>query len=295
MVDVAPASDAVPTAWQPLTFGGVARFGSASIGRLWLVQGLFAVAAAATIVWFAASAWAPLIRDGMDRLPAAGAIRNGKLEWPDATTVRVADNRFVAILVTPSIDSNPGQVSDLQVEFGATEIKLRSIFGFLALPYPAEWNFAINRATLEPWWGAWRPAVYSGIGMGVVFSLFLGWSTLAFLYMWPARLLALFADRPVTLWSCWKLCGAALMPGALVMTLGIFFYGLQRLSLPTFLVFMPAHIALGWVYAFVAPMRLPKIREANSPGTGRNPFLDAGAPVEETGERKAANPFSRVD
>ena len=48
-------------AWQPLTFGGVARFAAASLWRLLMVELVFALMVAATVVWFVQQAWVPVI------------------------------------------------------------------------------------------------------------------------------------------------------------------------------------------------------------------------------------------
>lgn len=271
-MDASNAPDSTRNAWQPLTFGGVARFARAPIGRLWLVQSMLAVAAAATIVWFVSASWAPAIREGIGRLPNQGGIRSGLLEWPDAGITRLAEGRFLTILATPGAESNPGQVSDLQVEFADSVVKVRSVFGFLAFPYPSGWSIDLNRTALEPWWGAWRPAVYAALFGGVVVILFATWWCLAFLYALPARLMAAFTARSATLWQCWKLCNAALMPGALTFTVAIGLYGLQRLSLPTLLVFVPLHIGMGWIYVLVAPGRLPGIEVTADGGDSPNPF-----------------------
>jgi hypothetical protein len=254
----------------------VARFACAPIGRLWLVQLIVAIAAGGTLVWFIATAWEPSIREGIRRLPNQGGVRGGQLEWPDVGNTRLAEGRFLTWMATPGVESNPGQVSDLQVEFGDAAVKVRSFFGFVALPYPRGWSIEVNRTALEPWWGAWRPAVYAAVFGGGVVGLFVAWWVLAFLYAFPARLMAALGGRSATWWQCWKLCGAALMPGALIFTLAIGLYGLQRLSLPTLLVFVPLHLGIGWIYVLVAPGRLPRIESASAEEAPANPFEAQG-------------------
>lgn len=67
--NVAPKPDE-PQAWQPLTFGGVARFARAHLARIYLMQILFAAISGGVCIWFFATAWSPVIDPG----DLAGAI-----------------------------------------------------------------------------------------------------------------------------------------------------------------------------------------------------------------------------
>ncbi|MBT3842134.1 MAG: hypothetical protein HOF61_08130, partial [Verrucomicrobia bacterium] len=69
------ANDRPKEAWQPLTFGGVARFAVASRWRLLAVELVFAFLVAATVVWFVQQAWLPVIDEAIKQMPPTGEIR----------------------------------------------------------------------------------------------------------------------------------------------------------------------------------------------------------------------------
>jgi hypothetical protein len=69
--------------------------------------------------------------------------------------------------------------------------------------------------------------------------------------------------------ASWKLSGAALLPGALLMGAGIFLYGFGFLKLVSFVFVFAAHFVLGWIYLFVSLLFLPGISE---PKPKPNPF-----------------------
>ena len=260
-------------AWQPLTFGGVASFAEASIGRLLLLELVVASIAAASVMWFCATAWFPAIREAIARLPATGEIRNRQLEWAGPSPVRLVDGTFLSIVVDLEGTGETGQVADLQLEFGKTELKLKSLLGYAAFPYAAGSIMDLNRSDLEPWWGARQPAILAGIGALVVAGLFFSWIILATLYMGPVRLLAFFADRAVSGIGCWRLATAALMPGALFLSGAIFLYSFRRISLVGLMVASGLHLLVAWVYLAFAPRKLPRLDS-----TGRvagNPFTAA--------------------
>jgi hypothetical protein len=57
--------------------------------------------------------------------------------------------------------------------------------------------------------------------------------------------------------ASWRLCGAALMPGCVFLTAGIFVYGLGFLDLVQLGVAVAAHLVLGWVYVWLGIRKLP--------------------------------------
>ena len=71
-------------------------------------------------------------------------------------------------------------------------------------------------------------AGFAGVGgLGYIFGLLLTWALLATLYFFPVWLVAFYTDRDLNFRASWKVAGAALMPGALLLTLGIVLYGFR--------------------------------------------------------------------
>jgi len=259
-----------PFAWQPLTPRGVAAFAPATLSRLLLVELIVAALAAGVIVWLLAIAWFPTIRQAIRQLPEQGAIRNHHLTLPLNGAQTLAETNFLMIVVDLEKQRNATQTSDLLVEFHKTNIQICSLFGCVVFDYPDGWNFEFNRPKLTPWWEAWEP-IFLGLAAALVIGgLFLSWALLATIYCWVVRLLGFFKDRDLNWRSSWRLASAALMPGALLFTAGIFGYGLGFVDLIRLVLLFAVHLAVGWVYLAISPWYAPQL-----PGVlqrGVNPF-----------------------
>ncbi len=260
----------LPRAWQPLTFGGVASFASATFTRLWMVQLIVSFLVAGSAVWLLETGWFPVIGRAIGALPDQAAIRNRQLEWPAPASASLAEDSFLSIRVDLEGAFPNGQSADVQLVLGKTELKMQSLLGFVAAPYPAGWTVSLHHADARAWWGAWRSFLLIGAGLVVVLALFLSWFALACLYCLPARLIAFYLDRTVTWRGCWRLAGAAVLPGAIVMAGAILLYAVHRLDLVGLLFAWLLHVLIGWVYVAYSPTRLLRLV---APATPRgNPF-----------------------
>jgi len=262
-------------AWQPLTPRGVAAFARAPLRRLLLVQFLFALLAAIAVVWFLRTAWFPTVRQAIENLPAQGEIKSGKLKWPADSPQLLADGHFVAFDVDTNHSGLLRSPAQVQVELGQDDIFFYSLAGYREWPYPAEWNFGFNRAALQPWWGAWEPPIQWLAFAGTLGWCLVSWWVLATIYFLPVWLSGYFANRDLTLRQSWKLAGAALMPGALVMILGIVFYGFAVLDLVQLAAAVVAHFLAGWVYLVWSVCLSPKLSAKTA--SPENPFAEKAA------------------
>ena len=100
------------------------------------------------------------------------------------------------------------------------------------------------------------------------------WTVLATLYFLPVWLLALFANRDLNGRGSWRLAAAALMPGALFMTLTIAAYGLGLLDLVYLGWCFSFHFIIGWIYLLA---RTPRVNQR--PPSGHRATLVAGRRV----------------
>ena len=107
---------------------------------------------------------------------------------------------------------------------------MRSLSGCAEMRYPAKCIISFNRKELKPWWGAWQPALLAGTALAVVGGLLMVWLVLETLYAVPVWLLAFFANRDLRLHEACRLAGAALMPGALLMSVAIVLSGISRVA-----------------------------------------------------------------
>ncbi|HXR04319.1 MAG TPA: hypothetical protein VN836_06380, partial [Verrucomicrobiae bacterium] len=141
--------------------------------------------------------------------------------------------------------------------------------GYREWNYPPGWIVSFNRTDLEPLWDAWRPDILAIATGAIIAGLMLSWAVLATVYFFPVWLVCFFADRELNFRQCWRLAGAALLPGALLLAAAIAFYGLGALDLIQMSFAFGAHFVLGWIYLFISPLFLHRV----SPVEKRNPFL----------------------
>jgi hypothetical protein len=256
--------------WQPLTFGGVAGFARAPFARLLKVQGGVALLLAASVVWFLDGSWFPEIDQAIANLPARSQIRNRRLEWGGASPVVLAEGQFLAVTVDLEAGGKLTRSVDLQLDLGREEVRVRSLLGYLPLPYPPGRTLTLDRVEAQAWWGAWRNFLLIGAGVVTGVGSFISWMMLALVYSFPVRTFAFYLDRQVSGWGSWKLAAAALLPAAVLMTAAIGLYRFHRLNLIGLLFAWLVHWVVGWIYVCLAPLRLP--RTAGTHSQGKNPF-----------------------
>jgi hypothetical protein len=267
----------------------VAAFARAPRGRLFFVEILVALLASATVVWFLHTAWFPTIRKAIGQLPGRGVIERGQLDYPSDGPALLAETDFLALRVIVEGRTSSDR-ADIQIEFDRAHARLCSLLGCWTRPYPRDYRLAFNREELVPWWGAWRPIFLGLAAVLMGFTLLSLWAALATVYAPVAWVMGYFADRDLSLAGSWRLASAALMPGALLLTLAILSYGLRLLDLPRFMIFAALHVAVGWVYLALAPLALPPASEAEAPARPANPFGVPDAPVPAEGDAPSDKP-----
>jgi hypothetical protein len=266
----AGSADAPPGAWQPLTFGGVAAFADARMGRLLAAELVAAIMVAVCGVWFLHRAYCPVILQAIQKMPDTARVTQGALQGVPATLM--AESKFLAIAARPRSGGDIGQDADVQIELRQNDFCAGSIFWpdwGLNFPYQQGKALNLGRSNLEPWWSAWQPVLLTAVGAGTVVFLLLTWAVLALIYMAPAKFIAWFADRNLSWAGAWRLASASLLPGAAVLTGAIILYGWSVIDLVGLSFFFTIHIILGWVYVVGASCKVTRLFPANS---NRNPF-----------------------
>ena len=287
-----PSGDQYPGAWRPLTPRGIAVFARASFSRLFLIFCLMGLVAAGTVVWVVSVAWFPVISSAIDHLPQEGQIRNGRLNWTGETPQILAENRFLALAVDLDHSAQTRSPAHLQAEFGQTDLRFYSLLGGWVTTYPKDYVIGFNVEELKPRWGAWAPMILALAALSSWAWFLVSWAALATIYCLPAWLLGLYANRDLTFLGSWRVAGAALMPGALVMSAAMLLYGFGQLDVVQFLAAFVLHFVIGWVYLVLGVVAAPKIVAEQA--VKANPFNPPGA-QEQTGQasRKTdeTNPF----
>lgn len=263
------AAPSVPTAWEPVTPRGIAAFAQARLGRLLLVQFLTALLLGGTVAWLLHHGFFPTVTSAIEQLPEQGEIRDGTLQWTNRSPQILAGGNFLSLAVDREHSGTVRSLADFQIEFGQTNVLVHSLLGYVATAYPQGWIIAFSRPELSPRWGAWRPVVLALAVAGMVGYLFASWWVLATIYCGPLWLVGLFTNHELTLRASWKLAGAGLMPGALVMWLAIVGYGLGQLNLVRLGFALALHLVVGWVFLAGSLFYVPRLGEANLPA---NPF-----------------------
>jgi hypothetical protein len=256
-------------AWEPLTPRGVAAFARAPLRRLLLVQLIVALLAAGVVVWFLYRCWFPTIGDAIYGMPAEAEIRAGILNWAPPSPTRLAEGRFLAIAVDLNHTGEARSPTHIQIEFGQTNLSVYSVLGRLQSAYPPNGLLPFNRTVLWPWWGAWAPAILAVAAGSVAAGLMVLWAALATLYSLPVWLTGFLIDRECSLGGSWRLAGAALMPGAILMCAALFMYGWGSLDLLSLAVAAGMHLLVGWAYLLLGLLRLPR---RVAPMAKSNPF-----------------------
>ncbi len=260
-------------AWQPLTPRGAAALARASWARLLLVQFIVAALIAASVVWFLSTHWFPAIRAAIQQLPSQGEIRSGRLAWPNESPQALAEAKFLAFVVDLNHVGQARPPAHILVEFGQDNLRIFSLLGYAELRYPKEKVIAFNRTELEPWWGAWAPPILWITAGITIIGLMVGWTLLATVYALPVWLIGFFTNRDLNLNQSWKLAGAALMPGGLIVAAATVLYGVGVLDLVQFLAFMGVHFLTGWIYSSITPFFVPRLPSTTAargnPFTGR--------------------------
>ncbi len=256
-------------AWEPLTPRGVAAFAHARLGRLLVVQFVVAVLAAIAVDCFLDLGCFPTITAAIKQLPDQGDIRTSQLKWHGESPALLAEGGFLAFDVDLEHTGQIHSPAQVQIEFGRETVRVFSLLGYREWNYPPGWIVAFNRTDLEPLWDAWRPDILAIATGAIIAGLMLAWAVLATVYFFPVWLICFFADRELNFRQCWRLAGAALLPGALLLAAAIAFYGLGALDLIQMSFAFGAHLVLGWIYLFISPLFLPRV----SPSEKQNPFL----------------------
>jgi len=257
------------SAWQPVTFRGVAAFAHANLRRLLLVQFVVALLVAGGVAWLLHAGFFPAVNAAIAQLPPGSEIRSARLDWRGESPRLLAEGRHLSLAVDLEHSGEARSLAHFQIEFGRTNVSVHSLLGYAAVNYPGGWVIAFNRAELEPSWGAWRPVLLAAVMAGVVVYLMVSWAMLALVYCGPVWLLGFFANRNLDLRASWRLAAAALLPGALAMLVAIAGYALGMLDLVSLGFAFAAHFVVGWIYLGASPFLVPSLDQLNG---GKNPF-----------------------
>jgi len=271
--------------WHPFTPRGVAGAVRAPRWQLWTALGATAALSVLSVTFFLSHCWSPVIEEAIQQLADGGLLRKGVLQpGGERTNVMLASNRYLAIALDWTAVGARDQASDVRVILQIDRALFCSLFGCATISYRGLGDMPVGRTETGAWWQAWRPAIYSSIGLGQVLFLILSWWVLGIAYAWAIRLFAFYLDRDVDFSGATRLAQAALIPGAIWLTVAVYFHAQGWLSLIGLLIVLVMHLPIGWIYAGLACRQLPRRPDV----LPHNPFQ----PMTETPGAAERNPFS---
>tara|TARA_B100000287_G_scaffold226061_1_gene213293 strand:+ start:440 stop:1354 length:915 start_codon:yes stop_codon:yes gene_type:complete len=251
----------------PFTPQGVASFSQTKWSRLILWQTGIALLVTLSVLLLLSQQWAPILNESIEKLPDEGGLNHGILAWPENQTGELAGNQFLEIVVNPN-NQHHDKNADLQIEFQEDRWVLRSIFGFVELPYSQE-KFLLDRTTQIPWWGSRRPFVFLGISCIVGLIYIIASLLLGLLGIWPLKTIVFFANRKNNFSALWRMATAAWLPAGIFLGVGSLCYALEIMVLLKLLILTLFCLLIGIFYLFLAVFYLP-----HTPSSIENPFYE---------------------
>lgn len=285
MLAAMPEPAAATRPAQPFTPAGVAAF---QTRPTWQVP-VWWLAVAVLAVLVVRAAWSGTWEAALDQAahalpPSAGSVTDGRLFWSNATPVlTLHSGPFLGVAVSPDDPTAQGRTADVQLVLHRRGAVFGSLLGTLTVPYPRDFHLPLDTVTTPGSWAGWRGPVRQAVGAATAIALPASWTLLASLYAPVLWLWCLVRGRRATLGGCWRMAGAALVPGALVMLGAVGLYALGGLRLEGLLLAQPLHLLPGWILCLLAPRHLPP----RTGPAGPNPFTGDTAPPPAAG----GNPF----
>lgn len=301
--DPAPAHPVTATrGWLPLTPNGVAAYAQAPLQRVIVLQAISATVCTLVFGWLLVSSVFPTIQEAVKHLPEQGMVTLGELKIAEDAIVPhpLAASTWLALDVDATSGAARNPSRDVDIVFARNGIRLISALGTSRIPYPPHWYFPFNRVDLLAAWEAWEAMLYGALLLATFIGLIVSWWILATMHCLLPRILAYFTERDLSLNGAWKLCAASLVPGAILMIVGLIALELDALGGVQFALLFVIHFLVPIVYSLLGTCHLaPSPRKA---ARAHNPFGPAPSASEETGSassspapRKPANPFARID
>lgn len=283
-------------AWQPLTGGGIAKFSTASVIRTFFLQAVFSGLITLVVVWSLRQAWFPAVRAALPRLPTSGAeIRSGKLVWPDAEAVLLAERPQFSVSVNPTGTGDAGRAGDLRVEFRPSALRLEGLLGHQELPYPPDFALSLDRTGASAAWLAWDWPILALLLLGGFLIVWLWVGLLACVGAPPGLLLGWVLGRQLTLGGAWRMAVASGVTGWGCLCLGSILYATSWVRLPGLAIAILSQPIVAGLAFIWGTVRLPRAATKARATAARNPFQAGPADSSNAGgsakRPKAKNPF----
>lgn len=269
----------------PSSFGGVAALARRPARWLVVWQLSTATLITAVILWSVEMTWWRALRRAADQLPDRAEITGGTLRWTEPRPRILYQDPFVSWVIDPGGRREAGLASDITISLESHQLSVRSLLGRTTFAYPTDHRLEFGRLAVSGWLDAWEAPIRGGLAVVVFGGLLVLWNGLALVHGLVAWLAGRLLNRELGGWSAVRLAGAALLPGAVLMSAAIAFYANHQLSLVGLLIVIPGHLVVGWVFTAGGVLRVPA---AGPPGV--NPFQPV-PPLASPARAESGNPF----
>ncbi|GEM_PF-5516967 len=212
----------------------------------------------------------PVIEEAADNSRLQGRISGGILHDGPAEPVRLAENLFLSMSLDPKGEDSGSRTSDFAVSLTDDHIEAESLFGILDIPYPREWEINLSSDEMRPAWRAWKGMGYLSIVFGTAVATIASWWMAGCGLAIAGLLCAFYSNRPVSFPTLLKLATCSLVPGFLILLLGLTSYAARMLSITGLVGVWILHLLVGigtfiWIF-----LHLPRGKRATT--SGENPF-----------------------
>jgi hypothetical protein len=288
MAEPAPESQPSPSPRSlpiPTTFGGVATLAGGPVRWLGAWQTAVALVSAIVVSWSLGITWGRALIYAAAGLPDQAEISGGELHWAGPVPTILHHGPFLGIAVDPLGVRGSASGADLTLSIEHDRVAIRSVLGWLEVPYPPDLTLSLARFDVVSGLGAWMSPALIAVALGVFAGLLLIWALLASVYAVVLRLISGAGGRLGSLANAWKLAAASLLLPALLMTAAVGLYAIREIGLPGLIIANALHLVAGWIYGLGSLARLPKPLP--------NPFLSESEEEPPAGPVPDENPFQR--
>lgn len=274
----------------PFTLRGTASFGQTGWGRLFAWQLIVAITLGSSILLVLAHHWAPVVDHVVGEvMPAETGLKEGRLIWPANHPKAFRNTQYFGLVVDPEGTGDHGHMADVQIELRSDSWVCRSIFGYREFEYPRQ-DWPLTRKQFLPWWGSRKPFLLLGSGVVIGLLFWLGWLGLGLIGIWPAKIIAYYADRESDFSKLWRISSASLLPAGVLLAMGFLCYAMGLLPIIGLLILIPIHFILAGLYLFFSTFLLPKVAIDQVNLFDKNP--KSKTEDEEPHSADPANPFA---
>jgi hypothetical protein len=229
-----------------------------------------------------------VVGDAIASVQNEGVITNSRWITTNDVPRVLAGNRHFEITLDAHGQRGLGSTADVSATLTIPALRICGVLGCYAMPYEPGYTFLLNQHALAAAWDAWRKPVASVFGIILFLALFASWWIVALLATPIIKLIVFFTDRQLTWGGSWRMANAALLLGALLVSVGVFLYGVEAIDVFRLALFYVLHLVCDVVMIVLSPFFLPKLTAAER---AKNPFATTPDDPEPKASAKKHNPF----